>query len=436
MRDDTAKENGRYEKISDTVYRLSSGREKPVNIDAGGIDGDKEDFAEACLKQYLLISSINSSPSPPWMDKVPQAKKSKARIYIPGYKREENEVFSIVWSNGKNESRDFEDAPACEIVEYLERTTGLELSPQEIADIITESEKKALRKKKEPPVQPKKKGRHGWFFILISILLLSAAFCAGLVIWGHYDEKSFKVTFYEERSSKINEPFRIVQLSDLHLHEYGKDNSELIERIKELKPDIICMTGDMMTDSVPDYSTVTDLCDALKDIAPIYYSLGNNEVNAKYNLDSGLIVDLKKEGVHVLNDSMESLTLNGNQITIAGNSEGAEQFFKYGGDKVVEKLSSAGGYRILLNHFPDLFLSSIKDNTIDLSLCGHTHGGLVRIPIIGTLYAQNQGLFPKLAEGQHKVGSGSVIISRGLGNDHFIPRINDKPELVVIDAGP
>ena len=72
-----------------------------------------------------------------------------------------------------------------------------------------------------------------------------------------------------------------------------------------------------------------------------------------------------------------------------------------------------------------------KDN-IDLVFSGHAHGGQVRLPFIGGLYAPGQGLFPKYTRGIYKQNNTSMVVSRGLGNSIFPIRVFNRPELVVV----
>ena len=90
-------------------------------------------------------------------------------------------------------------------------------------------------------------------------------------------------------------------------------------------------------------------------------------------------------------------------------------------------------FKLLLVHYPELFLNQLKNSKIDLALCGHEHGGQIIIPFIGPLYSRDQGFFPKMAAGEYKQKYGTVIVNRGLGTHDKIPRINNIPEIVVID---
>lgn len=92
-------------------------------------------------------------------------------------------------------------------------------------------------------------------------------------------------------------------------------------------------------------------------------------------------------------------------------------------------------YCIVMTHIPILFETQLSAYKFDLGLAGHVHGGIVRLPFIGGLYSQEEGFFPKLCDGKHTLNNGqSLIISAGLGDSKpFPPRINNPPELVVID---
>ena len=70
---------------------------------------------------------------------------------------------------------------------------------------------------------------------------------------------------------------------------------------------------------------------------------------------------------------------------------------------------------------------------IDLVFTGHAHGGQIRIPFIGGVIAPAQGFFPKYTEGVHKEKNTTMVISRGIGNSLFPFRVNNRPELVVVE---
>jgi predicted MPP superfamily phosphohydrolase len=94
-----------------------------------------------------------------------------------------------------------------------------------------------------------------------------------------------------------------------------------------------------------------------------------------------------------------------------------------------------GAYLIVMAHIPILFDTQLSAYDFDLGIAGHTHGGIVKLPFIGGLYTNEEGFLPKYASGKYVLNKKqSLIISAGLGDSSFFPpRINNAPELVVID---
>lgn len=264
--------------------------------------------------------------------------------------------------------------------------------------------------------------------ILISLLLI----CIGICIYYKWKENTFEPTFYEIDSEKIHENIRIVNLSDLHLKEFGENNEKLVKKIKNLSPDLITMSGDMVDKYVDDFSVVYTLCEQLVKIAPTYYCLGNHEYSQLLFNDNNVTPKLQEMGVIVLNDSYQTITVKNTEIDICGCTQHNQNYDKYA-KTYMEEYMKSDKFKLLLVHYPELFFDQLKDANIDLSLCGHAHGGQIILPIIGPLYSSDQKWFPKLARGIHKLKNGIVIVNRGLGNPHIIPRIGNIPEIVVVD---
>ena len=121
-------------------------------------------------------------------------------------------------------------------------------------------------------------------------------------MWKLSDNSTFETTFYRVTSEKIGENIRAVVLADLHNNVFGQDNEPLVFKIRQLEPDVILMAGDMINGDDPDVSGILELCVKLKDIAPIYYSLGNNEGVLMYSPEGPQVpldVELLEEGVTV-----------------------------------------------------------------------------------------------------------------------------------------
>ena len=270
--------------------------------------------------------------------------------------------------------------------------------------------------------------------VLAGLLLLLAA------LWVFFTcqarNQDFTESYYQIQSNKLSSNVRVVQLSDLHLREFGEGNAELIQRIAALKPDLIAITGDMTDKEVEDYHVVTDLCAALVKIAPVYYAPGNHEWPKIVFGNSQIKNDLKALGVHFLDDKMETMEINGNTITIGGIAEAPPSYEKYASE-FFENFAASDSFKLLLVHYPEYFTAdgALYGADIDVAFCGHAHGGQIRIPGIGGLYTPDQGFLPELTEGVHHIRDTDVVISRGLGDgkDKIIPRINNAPELVIVD---
>ena len=269
---------------------------------------------------------------------------------------------------------------------------------------------------------------------LLVTLLIVAVLVVGFLRLS--DMSHFTDTFLEIEDEKITHPMRIVLLSDLHLREFGPDNADLVAEIARLQPDLIAMAGDMMNEDDPDVSVVVSLCRQLVDVAPVYFCYGNHEKQAiRVDQTSTLNVDLEALGVHVLHNRYETVTVNGNVLDIGGLSANPGTMDADYTQSFWQRYLQSPNYRLLLVHYPTFFFTGgeLRGAPIDMALCGHLHGGQVVLPFLGGLYHPASGFFPEMTDGCHRVGSTWVVISRGLGNSQALPRINNPPELVVVD---
>jgi len=294
----------------------------------------------------------------------------------------------------------------------------------------------------EPPTHIKKGGhkRKKWMRITIVLLVITAlsiwALYAGLTV-RDYPIKSDKITFGS---------VRIIEIADLHSHIYGGDQKPLIDLVKAQRPDIIALVGDILDDEESDTGAWLFL-DGIKDIAPIYYVSGNHEYwSDKYD-------DIKEKiesyGITVLENEWKEIDINGVHLRICGVED--PMMFEYTNDP--EWMSSGNekadeerlfrkcfsnlddsAYNVLLAHRPEYIETYLKYR-FDLILSGHTHGGQIRIPpLINGLFAPSQGIFPKYAGGRYDFDDGkTLIVSRGLSFNTFIPRVFNPPEVVVAD---
>lgn len=248
-------------------------------------------------------------------------------------------------------------------------------------------------------------------------------FIIGFVIW---DNNSIQTTKYSYKNSTVPESFenfRILQISDLHNKNFGK---QLIKKAKKTSPDIIVITGDLIDANRPNAEVALNTVKELTDIAPVYFVSGNHEKALNYPKVRTL---LEGVGAVVLDNETVTINKNGEEIKLIGL---LDYYFSRNMTRTLKKaIKDDSGFNILLSHQPD-FMDEYSSYDIELVLSGHEHGGQFRIPFIGGVYSPHQGIFPKLSEGMHEENGTTIIISRGLGNSTFPLRLFNRPELVVI----
>lgn len=282
---------------------------------------------------------------------------------------------------------------------------------------------------------------------LIVFLIVFFTLTALIVFLWYLSNYSLTTTCYEITTEKLTEPLRIVQLTDLHNSTFGENNELLISRTAAQSPDLILMTGDMVNSDEENMEIALQAAADLAGIAPVYYSYGNHEVDYENNYEVDLKVAIEQTGAHVLDFSYEDIEVNGQKLRLGGlfgyciparflatNEADPEQC------AFLEEFQAADVYTILLTHMPYSWIANdaISEWDIDCVFTGHDHGGQIRIPFIGGLYAPDQGFFPGRDCGLYysKDGEKVMVLSRGLGKSGRVPRFNNIPEIVVVDILP
>ena len=292
------------------------------------------------------------------------------------------------------------------------------------------------------------------FFTRKRIILLAAAVILLILAIFAFDTR-LMVRKYSIEAEEIETPIRVALVTDLHSCYYGENQSELIDAIDAENPDVILLGGDIFDDVKEDTNTELFLA-GIAGRYPIYYVTGNHECwGGKYRFDNQMAI-LEKYNIPVLSGETVPLTVNGETVNLCGvddpdvymvitdaenEPEGYIQAQTNKEDTFIDTLAALSDeadenvFTILLSHRPEYCKTYMK-YTFDLVLCGHAHGGQWRIPgILNGLYAPHQGIFPKYAGGRYDSEDMTMIVSRGLAKETTrIPRIFNRPELVVIDV--
>lgn len=272
------------------------------------------------------------------------------------------------------------------------------------------------------------------------ILAVVAAFLLALIAWIIWGNTALELNTYTVSSAKLPQSFdgyRIAHISDLHNAEMGKDNEKLLAMLWDADPDMIAITGDLIDSRNTDIEVALQFVRAAVKIAPCYYVTGNHE--ARVNEYGELKARMEAAGVTVLEDVRTEISMEGETITLIGVNDPSYQTDYLFGDsetvmntKLEELHTENDGFTILLSHRPELF-DTYADHDIDLILSGHAHGGQFRLPFIGGLVAPNQGLFPEYDAGIYTEGNTNMLVSRGIGNSILPFRINNRPEVILIE---
>ena len=262
-----------------------------------------------------------------------------------------------------------------------------------------------------------------------------------------YALKKVDVTKYIASSKKIPQEFngfKIVQLSDFHSSGYKDTTEIIISKVKEINPDIIVMTGDMVNWPTKDTEELEKLLNSLADVCPIYYITGNHEqlseglITKKYQnildlLDELNITFLRNEYVEIERNG-QSINLYGMDIPLDASTGRYPSSLQLESGYVKRNLPQidSSKFNILLSHNP-AFLKQYSEFGADLVLAGHIHGGIIRIPIIGIgIFSSERGLLPRYDDGKFKRGDTTMIVNRGIGTSSIGLRIFNNPEISVI----
>ncbi|MBF0713926.1 metallophosphoesterase [Gemella sp. GH3] len=257
-----------------------------------------------------------------------------------------------------------------------------------------------------------------------------------------HQNKCVKITKHKIINEKIPDSFndfKIVQLSDIHCEKVGISDLVFFEQVRSQNPDIIVITGDIL-DSYRNNSDIAyNILANISNIAPTYFVSGNHEIRLPYEY-SVLRKQLNKLNIVDLSNNKVLLEKYGESISLGGIEDFKYFYNKYKENhytmyrKQLLKVYNENLYNILLAHRPEKF-HLYSDLKFDLILSGHAHGGQWNVPLLGRIYAPNQGYFPKYTNGLYFENISTMVVSQGLGNSSFPTRLNNRLEIITVILG-
>ena len=271
------------------------------------------------------------------------------------------------------------------------------------------------------------------------IWLAAGAVLAALAVWALWT--GLAVRTYTLETAKLDQPVRLLLLTDLHSTVHGREQQALIDLVRAQAPDAVLLSGDIADDEVPHRGTEL-LLEAVAGKYPCFYVTGNHEFWAEGTEE--ILEMFRRYDVTVLAGTWSDLTVRGQTIRIFGVDD-PEGFEATPGEAVpagwLEQWETCrsgleeGTFSVLLSHRPEL-TELYRGSGFDLVVSGHAHGGQVRVPLLlNGLYAPNQGFFPRYAGGLYDLDGTALAVSRGLSISR-LPRVFNPPEAVVIDLVP
>lgn len=264
--------------------------------------------------------------------------------------------------------------------------------------------------------------------VLSALMLLSG--------FMRYENTAIQTEFFSLRAARLPQAFsglRVVQISDLHGEVFGRDSARLLDAVQRAKPDLIAITGDL-ADEYTDFSMLRPLLTGLCALAPVFYITGNHEWVLRREQRQALFSLLDECGVVRLENEYRVLKKDGQTMVLAGVDDPNGPCDQKTPTQLVTQIRDDCGeqaYILMLSHRNDQLELWAKLG-VDAVLCGHAHGGVVRLPGLGGVFGTRYDLFPDYTSGLYTQGSTQVLVSRGLGRSHRLPvRLLNRPQLVV-----
>ena len=286
--------------------------------------------------------------------------------------------------------------------------------------------------------------------ILIITILVAAAMTLAFVRGRMLVVRNYSVPGHSSGGVKI------VGLADLHGEMVGEKQERIVQEVREADPDFIVYLGDMVerTRAEESVEPLVVLTERLVQIAPVYYVDGNHELDVrKQNPDvyRRLNEKLADLGAVQLKDEIVSFTVdNGTAVNLCGITR--HYYWGEFEQELAGKLREMEGVNVLACHYPEsvIWYDAFDGGGVDVALCGHTHGGLIRVPFFGGMVAPEQSRWPKYDLGAFPVYTdttwreygggegaeylGTMIISGGLAGEHGVPRVNNPMEVSVVEV--
>lgn len=267
-------------------------------------------------------------------------------------------------------------------------------------------------------------------FITLILFVGAAAFLIINYYLSNYTLKRENTTLAFENLPENFDGMTIAHLSDIHTWSWGDGNKDLLEMLEKANPNIIAITGDLLHLG-EGAAWDLDLCEKLAEIAPTYFVTGNHEwQDSAFNT---LRRPLAEAGVVILDNKYVTLESGDQQIILAGREDPNGPNYSGMFSDMINGVNSSydNPFIIALSHRnePDLY-ESIR---LDLVLCGHGHGGMIRLPFTDGPISPRRELWPEYTNGLYILDNGNaMLVSRGMDGPTSGPRLFNRPHVTIL----
>ena len=293
-----------------------------------------------------------------------------------------------------------------------------------------------------------------FFSLIIIILIISKIEC-----------NLYKLSIFNVKNNKNKAKLRLIFITDFHNKYYKNEYDNLLNDIEKANPDYIVLGGDFVEFSTfQSKNNVVGIDNTYKFISllverfankknynfkGIFFAFGNHELRLKKREDNKELSKEYDKFIRFLQDNNIRMLDNNTYRLVDGvNISGLTLYKGYYSNIFSKKTRyehinvdvlkqhfydiDKSDYNIVAFHKPD-YAEDLIDYGYDLVLSGHYHGGLINIPFIGAVISPDFKLFPKYSRGLYSNKNGNVVVSAGIG-EHFLKiRVNNIPEVVVIN---
>lgn len=277
-------------------------------------------------------------------------------------------------------------------------------------------------------------------WIISGVIILMIA----ILFKSYYETHHFKIKEYVIYTEKIEGIVKFGFITDLHNCCYGHDNKSVINAMIREKISFLIMGGDLISgkrdigENNPEeyYGNAVAFLKEISKKIPLYYVFGNHETRVKNRKDRNPMYNAYMEsigglGIQFINNKESIIDCGNNSLLLEGIELTEVVYDEKKGFRMESGKTKSEAYKILAVHSPEFFDEYAKSDA-DLILCGHNHGGTVRLPFIGGLISRDYRFFPKYSYGEYEKNGKKMILSSGLGDHTIHFRLFNMPEIVVV----